>query len=200
MSSELNITIGFSTQNDICSRVIRWCTRSPCSHSFIAFDDTVLRMRLVMQAKAWGFELRPQRRWLLSNVVVAEFKPIGNSLDEALISIAQSLGLKFDYMSGTLLLLRSLLGRWSQSGFSLRVKNSPGKLICSEAVIRFLKIADYRTVRDLDPELTGPGDLLREVMRNPHEFRLKDGNRVYLSYDRELGAVLDAVAEKRAIL
>ncbi len=153
-----------------------------------------------MQAKAWGFELRPQRRWLLSNVVVAEFKPIGNSLDEALISIAQSLGLKFDYMSGTLLLLRSLLGRWSQSGFSLRVKNSPGKLICSEAVIRFLKIADYRTVRDLDPELTGPGDLLREVMRNPHEFRLKDGNRVYLSYDRELGAVLDAVAEKRAIL
>ncbi len=200
MFPDLNITIGFSTQNNLSSRLIRWITQSPCSHSFIAFDDSALRMRLIMQAKAWGFELRPLKRWLNKNLVVAEFKPMAQPLEGALLAIAELLGTKFDYRSGIVVLLVSLFVRWTKSRFSLKVNSSPSKLICSEAVIRLLKMADYKAVRDLNPEITSPGALLRVVMGNPDEFELSNRNTTYLSYDRKLRSLLQSLSEKRASL
>jgi hypothetical protein len=155
-------------------------------------------MRLIMQAKAWGFELRPLKRWLNKNLVVAEFKPIAHPLENALLAIAELLGTKFDFRSGIVVLVVSFFVRWTKSRFSLKVNNSPSKLICSEAVIRLLKMADYRTVRDLDPETTSPGDLLRAVMGSPDEFELSNKNITYLYYDRKLKSLLKALSEKRA--
>lgn len=150
-----------------------------------------------MQAKAWGFELRPLKRWLKKNILVAEFKPKAQPLDGALLSIAELLGTKFDFKSGIYVLIRSLLLRWTQSRFSLRAGSRPSKLICSEAVIRLLGKADYQTVSGLDPETTSPGELLRAVLANHEEFEMTNRNTTYLSYDRQLTSLIKALSEKR---
>ena len=184
MKTDYDIRIGFSTTNLFISKIIRWLTGSSCSHSYISFTDKALNMRMVMQAEVWGFELRPWKRWLKTNLLVAEFKPVAGSLHDALLITAQSLGTKFDYKSALLIGLKSLLSMWYKSKFSLNPNNSPIKMTCSEAVVRFLKEGGYKTVKDCDPELTSPAELLREVIQNLHEFEPVYIDQGYLKFDK----------------
>lgn len=180
------ITIGFSTTRQASSRFIRWITASACSHSFIAFDDSVLGQRMVMQAQSWGFELRPWNRWLRENILVAEFAPVAGPLDGALASLAERLGTKFNYRSAIFIGIKSLLSSWHKNRFTLNINRSPWKLTCSESVVRFLQYGSYQTTAFLDPETTSPGLLLREVMRNPDEFKPLNINARYLLFDRNI--------------
>jgi hypothetical protein len=160
----LDITIGFSTTNKWLSRVIRWVTRGRVSHAWIAFYDSSVGTRLVMQAEAWGYEVRPWHRWKHENILVAEFQP-QKQLDGSLRWIARSLGTKYDWTSALFAGLRRWLGRWVKGRF-----RSPKKLMCSEAVIRFLRHGNTLAVLDLDPETTSPARLLQVVEATP-EFR-----------------------------
>jgi len=163
----VGITVGFSTTNKWISRVIRWVMRSPCSHAWLAYDDPTLGMRLVMQAESWGYELRPWLRWRKENILVAEFVPTGPNLDESLKWIATFLGARYDYKAAI------LSGLWRWFGRAIRGKfNNPDKLMCSEGVVRFLQHANYRTVRNLDPETTNPKRLLIRCFRHAREFTL----------------------------
>lgn len=181
-----NISIGFSTTRLLMSRIIRWATRSSCSHAFIAFDDRALNMRMVMQAESWGYELRPWDRWIRHNTLVAEFRPIGPSLDDALREIAKRLGTKFDYRSAFIIGLKSLAQSWSRNRYTLNLNQSPWKLTCSEAVVRFLKHGGYDSVRQSDPETTSPGSLLKTVLSRRDEFTARYLKNRYLAYDRSL--------------
>lgn len=166
-SSISNITVGFSTTNKWMSAVIRWLTRAPCSHAWLAFDDKTLGMRLVMQAEAWGFEVRTWERWKRENKLVAEFRPIGAPLDISLKWIATYLGSRYDYTAAF------LVGLWRWLGRGLRGKfNDPTKLMCSEGVIRFLQHAGYASVADFDPEITSPARLMERCYRFNEEFEL----------------------------
>jgi hypothetical protein len=163
----LEITIGFSTTNKFLSRVIRWVTRSPCSHAWIAFNAPVLGMRLVMQAESWGYELRPWARWKHENILVAEFIPRRKPLDNSLKWIATFLGTRYDYRAAL------LAGLWHWLGRAMRGKfNDPDKLMCSEGVIRFLQKAEYEAVADMDPEITSPKRLLVRCFQRTSEFAL----------------------------
>lgn len=164
----LNITVGFSTTNKLISRLIRWVTRGKVSHAWIAFNDPTLNMRLVMQAEAWGFEVRPWRRWKRQNRLVAEFVP-KKDLTESLRWIARSLGVKYDWHSAFLAGLWRWLGVWIRGRFS-----SPRKLMCAEAVIRFLQHGEVVAVAHLDPEVTTPARLLQAVERSD-EFQSTRG-------------------------
>lgn len=160
-----NVTIGFSTTNNWLSAIIRWVTRSPCSHAWLAFDDQTMGTRLVMQAEAWGFEVRPWDRWRRENKLVAEFRPIGPVLDNSLKWIATYLGSRYDYRAAF------LAGLWRWLGRGLRGKfNDPTKLMCSEGVVRFLQHAGYQSVADFDPEITSPARLLKRCFRFRREF------------------------------
>lgn len=181
-----NITIGFSTTRQASSRFIRWITASACSHAFIAFDDSVLNLRMVMQAQSWGFELRPWNRWLRENILVAEFAPVAGPLDGALTRLAGRLGTKFNYRSAIFIGIKSLLASWYKNRFTLNINRSPWKLTCSESVVRFLQYGNYRTAARLDPETTSPGRLLREVMCGKDEFRPISINARYLLFDRSI--------------
>ncbi len=181
-----NITIGFSTTRLLSSRVIRWATRSSCSHAFIAFDDRSLNMRMVMQAESWGFELRPWDRWIRHNTLVAEFRPTGPPLESALQVIARRLGTKFDYRSAFTIGLKSLVQSWSRNRFTLNLNHSPWKLTCSEAVVRFLKHGGYAAVKKSDPETTSPGELLKAVLAGRDEFEANYLKIRYLAFDRTL--------------
>ncbi len=179
-----NITIGFSTTRLLSSRVIRWATRSSCSHAFIAYDDRFLKMRMVMQAESWGFELRPWDRWIRHNTLVAEFRPIGPSLNSALRELSTRLGSKFDYRSAFIIGLKSLIQSWSQNRYTLDLNQSPWKLTCSEAVVRFLKSGGYSAVKKSDPETTSPGALLKMVLAGRGEFEARYLKIRYLMFDR----------------
>lgn len=165
--SSANITIGFSTTNGWRSRLIRWVTHSPCSHAWISFNDDTLGLRLVMQAETWGFEVRPWSRWTKENIRVAEFSPIGPPLEESLRWIATFLGSQYDYKAAFL----SGIWRWVRRGIRSRF-NDPGKLMCSEGLIRFLQHGQYNAVGGLDPELTPPKKALGRVLRHPGQFSL----------------------------
>jgi hypothetical protein len=182
----LNITVGFSTTRLLTSRLIRWATRSSCSHAFIAFDDRALRMRMVMQAASWGYELRPWKRWIRENLLVAEFAPQGPRLDEALRLIADRLGSRFDFKSALRTGIKGKFDLWHKSRFSLNLNRSPWKLTCSEAVVRFLKFGKYGTADNLDPETTSPGELLERILGNEDEFRALYLCHYYLRFDRKL--------------
>jgi hypothetical protein len=116
-----------------------------------------------MQAEAWGFEVRPWERWLHENTLVAEFTP-KKDLTKSLKWIAKSLGVKYDWQSAF------FAGLWRWFGVFIRGRfNSPRKLMCAEAVIRFLRHGGVVGVSHLDPEVTPPSRLL-EAVSNSDEF------------------------------
>jgi len=143
-------------------------------------------MRMVMQAESWGFELRPWDRWIRHNTLVAEFRPTGPSLEEALQIIARRLGTKFDYRSAVIIGLKSLVQSWSRNRYTLNLNQSPWKLTCSEAVVRFLKQGGYAAVKKSDPETTSPGSLLKAVLADTDEFEANYLKIRYLAFDRTL--------------
>jgi hypothetical protein len=160
----LDVTIGFSTTNKLVSRLIRWVTRGRVSHAWIAFYDHSLGTRLVMQAERWGYEVRPWHRWRHENILVAEYRP-QTQLDNSVCWIARSLGTKYDWTAALLVGLRRWLERWVKGRFQ-----SPKKLMCSEAVIRFLQHGRITVVKNVDPETTSPARLL-QLVNTSTEFR-----------------------------
>lgn len=165
----LGITIGFSTTNRFISRIIRWITRGKVSHAWIAYDDFTLGLRMVMQAEAWAFEVRPWQRWIQENKWVAEFRFIDGSQHAALRKRARDIGAKYDWAAGLFAGVASWFKRWLKSGFSFRPSRTPKKLMCSEAVTRFLKDAGCRCVLEMDEELTSPAELF-DTVRCSTEF------------------------------
>jgi len=165
----LGITVGFSTTNKWISRIIRWITGGKMSHAWIAYDDFTLGLRMVMQAEAWAFEVRPWQRWIKENKWVAEFRMIGGRQHVALRKRARDLGAKYDWASGLCVGISAWFKRWIKSGFSFRPSRTPKRLMCSEAVVRFLKDAGCHSVSDLDEELTSPAELY-DVVRSSNDF------------------------------
>lgn len=167
-----SITVGFSTTNKLISRVIRWVTRSPVSHAFVIFDTPSFG-RVVMQAEAWAYEVRPWHLWQQQNTLVAEFEPTGPDLAPSIIDLAPKyLGRDYDWKAALLAGLWRWFGRWLRGRF-----NNPYRLMCSEATIRILQHAGYSSVGHFDAEVTSPKRLLDRVfemaLRYSNEFRLK---------------------------
>ena len=162
------VSVGFSTTNKWISRVIRWVTRAPCSHAWIAFNIPALERRFVLQAELWGVELREWDIWQRQNIKVAEFIPIGYDMTTAVRWITQHVGAPYDLRAGFLAGISRWLKRFVRGKFS-----SPGRMMCSEVVVRTLQYAQYVAVSAMDPEITRPGLLLRECHKHPKEFLLK---------------------------
>ena len=140
------------------SRFIRWITKSPFSHAWIAFYDVTLGQRMVMQAEAWGYEVRPWKRWSRENIWKYEFVlPYDAHADSAVSEISKYLGSDYDYKSAILLGIKNWIKKWLKKPL-----HSPGKLMCSEAVIRFLGMTSLGNY-GLDPELSAPEMLLEKM-------------------------------------
>jgi hypothetical protein len=129
-----SINIAFSTTNGLFSRLIRWFTKSEVSHSIITFKDETLDKVFVMEANGRGFMLVPWSKWRTQNTLIARYRitaPSDVQL-ESLRELAESLGAEYDYMSLFAFVIRR---------FHRRMQNpldDSSKLICSEAVARFL--------------------------------------------------------------
>jgi len=159
---KIAITVGFSTTGKFMSRVIRWVTGARCSHAWISFYDETLEMKMVMQAEWWGYEIRPWHRWISENILVAEFET-DLDMSAPLRSMAKSIGKRYDWFSAGLSGIKRWVSKWISSKFTLRPSRTPKKLMCSEAVVRFLQEAGSPYVTDIDPETTSPGDLFKII-------------------------------------
>lgn len=168
-----NITVGFSTTNSVISKIIRYATKSPCSHAWFCYDDVVVGTRIpirkIAQAEWFGYETRPRWRWEKENQLVAEFELIGPDPAPAVaFMLQQYLGSKYDYKAAF------LTGMWRLLFRSLRSKlNDPVKLMCSEGVIRLLGCAGYSAVCNLEPDMSSPKDVMLRCFHTPSEFKIK---------------------------
>ena len=168
MSDRTGITVGFSTTNKLMSRFIRWITQGKVSHAWIAYDDATLGMRMVMQAEAWGFEVRPWKKWLTQNKWVAEYTLVCPVvvLTKSLKKLAELLGTHYDYKSAALVGIINWFKRLSKSKF----KQSPKKLMCAEAVVRFLQWSNFSSTINLNPEITSPAELFGVIGTDINNF------------------------------
>jgi len=127
----------------------------------ITFYDETLDKVFVMEANGRGFMLVPWSKWRKSNTLVARYSisVLEGSKIDSLRLLAAHLGAQYDYLS--------LLGfLWRR--FVARTKNPFGstkKLVCSEAVARFLNgIRDGQGGLGFDdPSSWTPEDLYGEV-------------------------------------
>lgn len=162
-----NVTIGFSTTRKWISAVIRWVTGSPVSHAWIAFDDPSIGLRMVLQAEAWGVELRPWDRWSKENVARAELT-VGYELAPIKLVdlIKGALGARYDWKSAGLVGVARWVRRWVASRFSLRVSRTPGRLMCAEVVAVYLDMLGWKHA-GIDVELTSPIELYEMALTDP---------------------------------
>lgn len=165
-----DIRVGFSTTNTLLSKLIRWVTGGRASHAWISFYDPCIQQRLVIQAESWGLELRRWSIWSKENILVSEFVPNGPDLTDSLIYLIDNyLNAKYDWKASLLLGVLNALKRW----FSIKIKSrftNPKKLMCAEAVIRFLQHTDYKSMKNIDPEITSPALLMKILQENKDEF------------------------------
>lgn len=163
------IIVGFSTTNRLMSRVIRFATRGKVSHAWVAFDDPYLKLKFVAQAESWGYELRPWRRWLRENTLVAQFVPRASVtvMERALLRLVKRVGTPYDWRAA----LISGLFRWFKLAIHGRFRGSARRLMCSEAVVDFLKDAGLPLAADLDSERVTPAELFERMMQHPEQFK-----------------------------
>lgn len=182
-----HITIGFSTTNKWMSKAIRTVMGgSPVSHAWISFyglppwQTTGDEMRWVIQAEAHGVELMPWEMWKKQgNIPMAEFTPIGPDLHWALGWAGTKVGIDYDYsaafFSGIWAKVQQV-SRWFGYWAKGRLLWSPGKMMCSELVTRFLQTASYLAVEGVNPETFNPFKLLQRCVDNPGQFCLEDAH------------------------
>jgi hypothetical protein len=175
MKHDVDIRICFSTADGWTSKLIRWWTKSKISHTFATYQCMHLGMRIALTAEAHGFVAVPMTRYLKSNRVLHEVRPVGKALDDSLRwLVANFLDAGYDYgtvgVAGIKLRLKLL---WRICGVWLRKKFSSSKrVMCSEAMIRMLQHAEYPSVAQFDPETTDAQTFLEAVQRASNEFEM----------------------------
>jgi hypothetical protein len=159
-----DIVVGFSTTNHVLSKIIRVVTRSKASHAWIGFYDKTLGMHMVMQAELFGFEVVPFKRWKRSNTIVSVFTSETLNLTGGLKYLACSVGLDYDFKSALLVGLK----RWFSKLIN-KPKDSPSKLMCSEAVSRMLEFSGAKCIGPFNHETVSPGQLM-DVLKCSDNF------------------------------
>lgn len=158
-----SICVCLSTSTGWFSKLIRWVTRSKVSHSFLTFRDETLDKVFVMEANGRGFMLVPWDEWKQHNQLVLRYSLRTNASAQmsSLRKLAEMLGAEYDYIS--------LLG-YALRRFVKRMRNplaKASKLICSEAVARFLYFTnDPALAKFAEFETWLPEDILKEAAAN----------------------------------
>jgi len=162
---ELDVSILFSAPKvPMMSRVISKITNSKTSHTAISFFDSSLNQRLVLEAWWFGFRVITYEHWLKVNRKVAEFKLPSYDFSSALEELASNIGTDYEYKTFFWAGLDALLSR---VGVQLKPVQTPDKYICSEAVLRLLKMAGVPAVSRLENEATDPGEIYEIAKNNP---------------------------------
>lgn len=168
---DIDLYIGFSTSKSWISKMIRWFTKSKVSHVFISVR--AFGTRLVIGADEGGLDWRTINKFEQSTKILYVFKPLRSNSAYAFEQfIEEYSGAEYDWIAAgnqgiktRLKILWKIFGKW----LSKKVKSN--RLMCSEAVTRFLQQANYDATKGLNPEAVGHQDLLEIAINNPKEFK-----------------------------
>lgn len=148
------IQVGFSTTHMYLSRIIRFFTKSECSHAFFVFD--LFGKAWVLEAGFFGVTLLALEKFQKTNTVIA-LVPI-EATESDLEAAMEELGDRYDF-GGLLGSFFVIVGRW----FKKKWKNpwdAPKALFCSEFVVKALQANGYPGAENLVAADTTPQDLL----------------------------------------
>ncbi len=143
------VNICFSTTNQLLSRVLRWVMSSSVSHALVTYRNPVFDRVMVLEAQGRGFVSIPWRRWRKKNRLVARYslRLPDEKVMNGLRYLSGRLGDQYDMRALIGFLFRGIIGR--------NFLNSPRKLLCSEAVARFLEVSGVKLPRragDINPK------------------------------------------------
>lgn len=169
---DLAITICFTVGASWSSRLIKWFTWSKISHVCVVYHDPALGIRVALTAEGNGFVAIPWSRFLKKNSLMAEFKPIGISLEESLQWLAKEyLDTGYDYWAAGMTGIKNRFKLvWKWLGCWLKKRSNPQKVMCSESIVRMLQYAGYAAVSSLKPETTDAQKTMEVHFRNKDQF------------------------------
>lgn len=152
-----SISIGFSRSRHIGSKIIRFFTRSPVSHTFLIVHGSFLGMDMILEAVPGGFHLVTLEAFDKKYEIVYTV-PINDVEDTDIRKSTKWLGRNYDYLGvvGTLVVLAGRL-------FNKKWRNpiNTKAVFCSEALALLLQLSKYPGAETLDPSATTPIDLYK---------------------------------------
>jgi hypothetical protein len=148
------IYVGFSTTNQLISRIIRWFTKATTSHCFFVFD--LFGKAWILQSDFFGVVVLPAEKFLKSNTLVA-MAPIPELGEQDLARAMEHLGGAYDF-GGLLGGIWPVIGRWFKKKWSNPWEN-PKALFCSEFVVTSLQMSGFPGADKLVASETTPEDL-----------------------------------------
>jgi hypothetical protein len=138
------------------------------SHALITFEDETLGKVFVMEANGRGFMMVPWAKWRDHHALVARYslKVQAAAQRTSLRDLSDFLGTQYDYLS--------ILGFALRRFFKRMVNpfDDGTKLVCSEAVARFLYGAGLTRFKDYGTWT--PGDLLQAAKEETDLFVLEE--------------------------
>lgn len=155
------IHVGFGTNEEWTSKLIRWATKSRWSHVWIEYPSEVWGGRWVAHSRADGVVKVPMERVekMYPTRKIYECRLSVDRLTSGFGWARRHISARYDYgviWNGLLLVLyRATKWQWL---WGIVTRNA-AKFSCSEFVGGFIKEAGLADTESLDPELTTPGDL-----------------------------------------
>ncbi len=163
------ISFGFSTSaRSPISALIRWITRSQCSHAWILLtnEHSYLGEAWVVEAAAHGVHPVPFSVWEKKNKIVEVLSlPGGLDGEKGLHWAKKQIGKRYDHL-GLLMNVWLELGAWFRRTWKNPLQTSSA-LFCSELCVRFLQKEGYEPALDLDPEGTSPEEFRVWLIKQP---------------------------------
>lgn len=151
------LSISFSKSRHIGSKIIRFFTRSPVSHTFLIVHGSFLGMDMILEAVPGGFHLITLEAFAKKHEIVYTV-PIPGIDGDAIRKATKWLGRNYDYLGvvGTLVVLagRLINKKW-------RNPINTKAVFCSEALALLLQLSKYPGAETLDPSATTPIDLYK---------------------------------------
>lgn len=150
------ITLMFTTSSSIGSRLIRWLTKSPASHTLIGGLE-VCGVPVVVQANVGGIQITPRDRFLAKHPLVVEYEVLPDVSQELNFAI-RKLGDGYNYL-GLFGYIPVLIGKWWKLKVSNPFRSSTAQ-VCSEFVCDIFNDGPVPEFLGMEPSSATPRDLI----------------------------------------
>ena len=151
------ITIGFSHNNMVGSRLISWFMRKPFSHTYLKFQEPWYSDQTINQATGHGLGYMSETRFKENNTVVREYSlQISEELfQEVVNNCHRNAGVSYGYLQLVGIFCVTIL---SKVGIKVSKNPLPSGVICSEWMYDILAEV-YGPWTDKDANLVTPADI-----------------------------------------
>jgi hypothetical protein len=153
----VKVLIGFSTSSWWVSRVIKFFTRAPVSHTFVVFDDMRDADHEIYEAAWCGWRMTTRAKLTLGTTVIVKEITVDVDPVKALGICRAWLETPYSYL-GLLGELPVQIGLWLGQRWRNPARDAH-HMYCSEAGTRLLQMLGFAAVTGLDAVSTNPYQL-----------------------------------------